>query len=109
DFIGKAALQNASREPRLTGITCEAEPHIGAPIQLNGETVGKVTAGAISPYLQHGVGIALMDTTGHAANTEVMIGCIDGELHKGQLADLPLYDKAGEIQRGKKVDIPVRE
>ena len=108
DFIGKAALQNASREPRLTGITCETEPHIGAAIQLNGETVGKVTAGAMSPYLEHGVGIALLDTAGHAAGTEVMIGCIDGVLHKGQLADLPRYDKAGEIQRGKKVDIPVR-
>ncbi len=108
DFIGKVALQNASKEPRLTGITCEAEPHIGAELQINGEVVGKVTAGAISPYLQHGVGIALMDSAGHTAGTEVMIGCIDGELHPGQLADLPLYDKAGEIQRGKKVDIPIR-
>ena len=36
-------------------------------------------------------------------------GCMNGELYPGQLADLPLYDKEGEIQRGKKVDIPVRD
>ncbi|MGB1310411.1 MAG: aminomethyltransferase family protein [Leucothrix sp.] len=106
DFIGKAALQKAAKAPRLTGIVCDAEPHIGAAIQRNGETIGKVTAGAMSPYLKHGVGIALMDTAGHAAGMDVMIGCIDGQQHKGQLADLPLYDKAGEIQRGKIVDIP---
>lgn len=106
DFIGKAALQKASKETRLTGIFCDAEPHIGADIQLNGETIGQVTAGAISPYLKHGIGIALMNAAGHGAGTDVMIGCIDGELHKGQLADLPLYDKKGEIQRGKLVDIP---
>ena len=108
DFIGKEALQNASREPRITGITCDAEPHIGGFIQINGETIGKVTAGAMSPYLKHGVGIALMNESGNTAGTEVMIVCTDGEYHKGQLADLPLYDKAGEIQRGKKEDIPQR-
>ncbi len=108
DFIGKAALQNASREPRLTGVTCDAEPHIGAVIQVNGETVGKVTAGAMSPFLKHGIGIALMNESGNTAGTSIMIGCTDGEMHKGQLADLPLYDKAGEIQRGIKEYIPER-
>jgi len=107
-FIGKSALQNAIKERRSTGLVCDAEPHIGAPIQINGEIVGKVTAGAMSPYLKHGVGITLLNEAGLTAGTEVMIGCIDGEMHKGQLADLPLYDKAGEIQRGKKIDIPNR-
>ena len=106
DFIGKAALAKAPREPRLTGIICDAEPHIGAAIQLNGELVGKVTAGAISPYLKQGIGIAVMNKAGHAAGAPVMIGCIDGEMHAGQLADLPLYDEKGEIQRGKRIDIP---
>ncbi len=108
DFIGKAALQRAAKEPRLIGLHCDAEPHIGAEIQLDGRAIGKVTAGAISPYLQHGIGIALMDASGHTAGTAVMIGGIDGELHHGQLVELPLYDKAGEIPRGKKVDIPQR-
>jgi hypothetical protein len=29
-------------------------------------------------------------------------------MQAGQLVDLPMYDKAGEIQRGKREDIPER-
>lgn len=109
DFIGKAALQDAPKQSRLTGLLCDAEPHIGAAIMIDGKKAGKVTAGAISPYLKQGIGIALMDKTGHAADTVVNIGCIDGKFYKGKLASLPLYDKKGEIQRGKLVDIPHRD
>jgi len=109
DFIGKHALKKASKHSRLIGILCEAEPHIGAEIRIDGNTVGKVTAGAMSPYLKQGVGIALMFDSGNLSETQVSIGCIDGKFHEGQLATLPLYDKAGEIQRGKKVAIPLRD
>jgi hypothetical protein len=30
-------------------------------------------------------------------------------MHKGQLAELPLYDKAGAIQRGIMTEVPVRD
>ena len=109
DFIGKTALANASREVRLTGILCQAEPHIGAEVRIDGQAVGRVTAGAISPYLKQGIGIALMNESGYTPDTEVMIGCIDGEFHEGSLAELPLYDKQCEIPRGKLVDIPERD
>ncbi len=108
DFIGKTALQSAAKETRLTGLLCEAEPHIGAAIVIDRKKAGKVTAGAISPYLKQGIGIALMDEAGHAADTVVSIGCTDGNYYKGELASLPLYDKKGEIQRGKLIDIPDR-
>lgn len=108
DFIGKAALENASRGTRSTGILCEEEPHIGAEIRVNGQAVGKVTAGAMSPYLKQGIGIGLMKEANFETNTVVSVGCIDGEFYEGKLAELPLYDKAGEIQRGKLVDIPQR-
>jgi len=109
DFIGKHALKKASKHSRLIGILCEAEPHIGAEIRIDGNTVGKVTAGAMSPYLKQGVGIALMFDSGNLSETQVSIGCIDGKFHEAKLASLPLYDKAGEIQRGKKVAIPLRD
>ena len=109
DFIGKTALATVSRESRLTGILCQAEPHIGAEIRINGQAVGRVTAGAISPYLKQGIGIALMNESGYTPDTVVMIGCVDGKFHEGSLAELPLYDKQGEIQRGKLVDIPERD
>ena len=109
DFIGKQALANAPREPRLSGLLCEAEPHIGGEVCIDGNPAGRVTAGAISPYLQSGIGIALMDASGLAAGTPVTIRCIDEELHAGELAELPLYDKQAEIPRGKLVDIPERK
>ncbi len=108
DFIGKVALADAPREPRLTGLRCEAEPHIGGEVCLEGKAAGKVTAGAVSPYLQTGIGIALMDRPGFADGDAVTIRCVDGELHPGTLAELPLYDREAEIPRGKLVDIPRR-
>ena len=50
DFIGKSALETASREPRLHGLKCEdGEPLIAARVELNGHPDGTVTAGATSP------------------------------------------------------------
>jgi len=108
DFIGKQALQNASRGLRLRGIKCEAEPHIGGEVLIDGKPGGKVTAGAISPYLGHGIGIALMDAPDLVAGTAVTIQCIDGESYSGELVDMPFYDRDAEIPRGKRVDIPAK-
>ena len=108
DFIGKAALQDAPRANRLTGLYCDAEPHIGGEIMVAEGIAGRVTAGAISPYLRRGIGIGRMDRSGFSEGDQVRIRCIDGELHEGELATLPLYDKEAEIPRGKRVDIPER-
>ena len=105
-FIGQEALKNAPREKRSSGLLCSVEPHIGADIHLDGKRIGRVTAGAVSPYLKQGIGIALLDKAGLAADAAVEIGCVDGQMHPGKLADLPLYDKACEIPRGKLVDVP---
>ncbi len=106
DFIGKAALAGAPRQSRLTGLSCEGEPLIGAEIQLDGVAAGRVTAGAISPYLKHGIGIGQMSQAIHETGTAVTIGCRDGQFRPGKLVELPLYDKACEIPRGKLIDIP---
>jgi len=49
-----------------------------------------------------------MDAPGHAPGTAIGITCTDGAERPGELAELPLYDKACEIPRGKLVDIPER-
>ena len=108
DFIGKQALASASREVRLIGLKCEAEPLIDGEVCIDGNAAGRVTAGAVSPYLQTGIGIALMDQPGFNEGDKVEIRCIDGRLYAGELAELPLYDKQAEIPRGKLVDIPER-
>jgi len=109
DFIGKAALATAPREARLTGIRCQdGEPFIGGAVLIGGEPAGKVTAGAVSPFLRCGIGIALMDERGLPPGTAVAITCRDGSLADGEMVNLPFYDKDAEIPRGKKVEIPVR-
>jgi len=107
-FIGQEALKSASKESQLIGLLCpNAEPHIGGEILILGDKqIGYVTAGAISPYLKSGIGIGYLRAASHTEKTTVMIRCTDGELHAGELADLPLYDKEAEIPRGKLVDIP---
>ena len=107
DFIGKPALAKLKPANRQRGLLCDGgEPHIGAEIVLGDKAIGKVTAGAMSPYLNKGIGIGLLETPELSVGAEVMIRCIDGKLHKGSLATLPLYDKKAEIPRGKLVDVP---
>jgi aminomethyltransferase len=109
DFIGKAALEKAPRDCRSIGLKCETgEPKIGGAVLIDGQSVGRVTAGAYSPFLQHGIGIALMDQAKLAVGTPVAIQCIDGAVHSGELHVLPFYDPQSEIARGKRVDIPTR-
>lgn len=108
DFIGKAALQGASRDNLLTGLYCEGEPHIGGEIMVGENIVGTISAGAVSPYLKSGIGIGRMLSGDFGVGDAVRIRCIDGRLQNGSLAVLPLYDEQAEIPRGKLVDIPKR-
>ena len=107
DFIGKAALQTADKGRRSHGIKCaDGEPLIAGSVQIDGTPVGVVTAGATSPFLGHGIGIALIDSAEHGLGTGIMVACRDGSLRAGVLVELPMYDQACEIPRGKLIDIP---
>ncbi len=109
DFVGKAALEAADRTPRLTGIACPAaEPVIGGAILQGGVPVGRVTAGAFSPYLKQGIGLALFKAAAPAPGTALELPGIDGAVYPGQTHALPFYDAACAIPRGKLVDIPER-
>lgn len=109
NFIGKTALATASRKPRLYGVKCpDDEPLISATVAFNGQSIGKITAGAMSPYLGFGIGYALLDTALYGAGTAVEVGCRDGSMKNAELVELPFYDKQAEIPQGKLVDIPER-
>ncbi len=109
DFIGKKALETAPRGRRSHGIQCaNGEPLISGKIMFGDQAVGIVTAGATSPYLGHGIGIGLLDSAEVMPGATVSIECRDGSTQTAELVELPFYDKAGEIQRGKSTDIPVR-
>ena len=106
DFIGKAALEKSLRGQLQTGLLCDGEPVIGGTVWSDGESIGRVTAGAMSPYLKRGVGIALLGERGVPEGITVTVDCIDGTTQPAELASLPLYDKNAEIPRGRLVDIP---
>jgi len=73
DFVGKEALAKASRQTRLHGVQCDAEPHIGATVRIDGVDAGHVTAGAISPYLKHGIGIVRMNKSDHQPGRDALL------------------------------------
>jgi len=109
DFIGKTALASAVKESRLFGVKCEGgEPLISASVEAADGGSGVVTAGAISPFLKHGIGIVRFHKHGHAAGDQVRVGCRDGSMQKAELVEMPFYDKLAEIPRGKLEDIPER-
>ena len=109
DFIGKAALLSGPRDRRSHGIKCATgEPLISGRVLVAGENAGTVTAGATSPYLGHGIGIALMHSAGPQPGTAISVLCRDGRMHDAELVELPMYDVLAEIPRGKRVDIPER-
>ena len=109
DFVGKAALASAPRGLRHFGIKCgSGTPLISGDAVKGGTKIGKITAGALSPFLQFGIGYVLLDKAGPASGDLVEIRCNDGKMHEAELVELPFYDKAAEIPRGKLVDIPSR-
>ena len=110
EFIGKAALAKAAKEPKHHGVRCETgEPLISASVEQDGKRIGTITAGATSPFLGHGIGYALLESSRFGAGIKVTIGCRDGSMREAELVELPFYDKLAEIPRGKLVDIPQRK
>jgi len=109
DFIGKAALLSAPRDQRLHGFQCKGgTPRVNGAVQIDGAKAGRITAGEYSPFLQCGVGLALMDKAGTGPGDTVMVEDNDGQMHEATLVETPMYDPTSEIARGKRVDIPQR-
>ena len=79
---------------------------ISGEVKKNEKNIGVVTAGAISPYLKHGIGYVLLESSGFNFHEKIEIKCRDGSMHAADLVELPFYDKLAEIPRGRRVDIP---
>ena len=108
-FLGQSALAQADQRSRLHGLRCpDGAPLIAADVAHNGHTVGTVTAGAHSPFLQSGIGYGLLHAPGLEHGAKVEVGCSDGKMRPAELVELPFYDRQAEIPRGKRVDIPIR-
>ena len=107
NFIGKEALQKANKKCQTWGIRIEKGTAIrGKSLKINSQVVGEVTSSTWSPFQVCGVGIVYMQNSDLGPGTVVDVDCTNGECHKGELCELPMYDPKGEIVRGKNKDIP---
>ena len=107
DFIGAAALARADRSRLTWGLQCPGGvARHGDTLFLDGESAGRVCSSAWSPYLQRGVAIVRLKDRTLGPGTELRVECVDGQARAGEVCELPMYDRAGEIPRGKCTDIP---
>jgi len=107
DFIGMAALGRADKRRRTWGLQCAGGvAYPGQSLFLDGEALGRVCSSAWSPYLRCGVAIVRLEDPELGPGTEMQVQCVDGRTRDCELCELPMYDRAGDIPRGKRTDIP---
>ena len=107
DFIGREALGTVDRRNRTWGVTiAEGVARHGETLQIDGSGAGRVTSSAWSPTLQCGVAIVRMNDPDAGPGTAVEVECTDGETRAGQVCELPFFDRAGDIARGRATELP---
>ncbi len=107
DFIGRKALSTADRRNRTWGLKCaDGSARHGDTLQLDGARAGRVTSSAWSPTLQCGVAIVRLNDPNAGPGTSLEVECTDGQTHAAEVCDLPFYDPAGEIPRGRTAELP---
>ena len=107
DFIGKAALAAAPRQPRFFGLVAPGiTPHAGTIVSYDCLHSGLVTAGAWSPYLGTGIAYVRFRQADDWVGRTVSLELRDGSRHKGAVVALPFYDREKLIPRGLANEIP---
>ena len=107
NFIGKEALKNSNKKCRTWGLRVEKGTAMkGKNLKINGKIVGEITSSTWSPYQVCGVGIVRMQNNNMGPGTVVDVNCTNGKIQKGELCELPMYDRNGDIVRGKNKEIP---
>ena len=102
DFVGRDALMRQKERgvsPRLAGIrlTERGFPRPGYPIVHDGEKVGRVTSGTMSPTL--GYGVALGYVPGHLAKAGTPLGVLVRNRVIAGVAEPPPFYKEGSVRR----------
>jgi aminomethyltransferase len=98
-FIGSeaiAAARAAGPADRLVpfALTGPGIPRQGNPVLVEGEQVGEVTSGTLSPCLERGIGMAYVRTELSEAGTELEID-VRGKRRSARVESRPLYEKNG--------------
>jgi len=107
DFSGRDALLTADRSRRTWGLkVTEGIAQIGRTLTQQGAICGRVCSSARSPYLDCGVAIIRLDEPGSKPGDSIEVECIDGVIRRAEICALPMYDKKGDIVRGRHIDVP---
>jgi aminomethyltransferase len=106
-FVGRAALENVDRRTLLYGLSCvAATPSMNDTVLDGSRVVGRVTAGARSPYLDAGIGYVRFIEPGDWTARVLTLKRANGETCSCAIVDLPFYDKEKRIPRGIAKEIP---
>ncbi|NNF79407.1 MAG: aminomethyl transferase family protein [Rhizobiales bacterium] len=106
-FVGREALLEADRRTLLYGLKCKAAmPLMNNLVLRNDQRVGRVRAGAWSPYLDTAIGYVRFDAPGDWAGQNLMLQCQTGDTHPCEIVSLPFYDPEKKIPRGLDKTLP---
>ncbi len=108
DFIGRDALRAVTEHrTRLLGITCaSATPDSGDTVMDGDKAVGRITAGAWSPFQNCGIGYVQFAEAGDWKGRALSLVGQDGKATPCTVVPLPFYDPEKRIPRGLDRDIP---
>ena len=102
DFIGHTALKDIKSEYQASGgasqrvglqLDGKRPPREHYPVVFNGETVGEVTSGTLSPTLNQPIAMALVAPSAAAVGTKVDVD-IRGKHHPATVVELPFYKRS---------------
>lgn len=101
DFIGRTALLKADRKTLLYGVKCPTvAPRDHSEIIDGTASVGRVTTGAWSPFLECGIGYVRFNEPGDWAGESLLMETRHGEFVACEILALPFYDPEKCIPRG---------
>lgn len=95
EFLGRNALQEAGEpKERFVGLRLleRGVPRHGYEIEIDGERVGVVTSGTMSPSLDTPIGLGYVDAGFAEAGTSVEV-VIRGESKEAKISETPFLDK----------------
>lgn len=91
DVVLRQAEEGTEQRLAAFELTAPGIPRTGQDVLIDGETVGTVTSGTLSPVLGHGIGMAYVPTEAARAGTELEID-IRGKRKTARAARRPLVD-----------------
>jgi glycine cleavage system aminomethyltransferase T len=100
-YIGRDALLKAGKKTLLYGVKCPSRiPDNHFEVLDGAASVGRVTTGTCSPFLDCGIGYVRFNQSGDWVGRSLMLKNQQGETASCEIVELPFYDSEKRIPRG---------